>query len=149
VNGKYSPYSPAAFTKEELKNAAPLALSFVGDAVHTLYVRTKLFGGHPYGNSELHNLTSAEVCASRQARLAEKMETYLGEDEKFIFKKAKNAKVNSVPKHAALYDYKLATAFEAVLGYLYLSGENVRLEFLFEAVYGIAAAETDKKETAK
>ena len=59
----------------------------------------------------------------------------LDEDELFILKKGKNAKVNTVPKHAKLYDYKLATAFEALVGYLYLLGNNDRLNQIFEIIY--------------
>lgn len=129
------PFSQVQYTKQQLKDTQILVLSFVGDAVHTLYVRTKLVQQDPYDNNELHKLTSKEVCAENQSKFVSIIEPMLDEDELFILKKGKNAKVNTVPKHAKLYDYKLATAFEALVGYLYLLGNNDRLNQIFEIIY--------------
>ena len=129
------PFSRVQYTKQQLKDTQILVLSFVGDAVHTLYVRTKLVQKDPYDNNELHKLTSKEVCAENQSKFVSIIEPMLDEDELFILKKGKNAKVNTVPKHAKLYDYKLATAFEALVGYLYLLGNNDRLNQIFEIIY--------------
>ena len=129
------PFSQVQYTKQQLKDTQILVLSFVGDAVHTLYVRTKLVQKDPYDNNELHKLTSKEVCAENQSKFVSIIEPMLDEDELFILKKGKNAKVNTVPKHAKLYDYKLATAFEALVGYLYLLGNNDRLNQIFEIIY--------------
>ena len=131
---------------ERLKDAAPLALSFVGDAVHTLMVRTEAFKENPYRNGELHGLSSAECCAKAQAAAAKRLVPLLNEDELFIYKKGKNAKVHSVPKNASLYDYKEATAFEAVIGYLYLAGETERLDYLMRAIYDKRETETTETE---
>ena len=122
------------FTETELKSVAPLTLGMVGDAVHTLYARTKFFYEYPYKNNELHAMTSKEVCAKSQALMAKKVVPFLTESELFIFKKGKNAKVNSVPKNAELIEYKLATGFETLLGYLYLLGEYDRIEVLFRLI---------------
>lgn len=124
------------YGEEELKNASALALSFVGDAVHTLYVREGNFEKNPYRNGELHKMSSKECCASAQAEAAKKLLPLLNENETFVFKKGKNANVRSVPKNAELYEYKVATGFEAVIGYLYLSGQTERLKELMTAVYG-------------
>lgn len=121
-------------TKEELRSSPILSLSFVGDAVHTVKVRTKYFSP-THKNNELHVLSSADCCAPRQAEAAKKMETLLNEEELFIFKKGKNAPVHSVPKNASLYEYKLATAFEAVIGYLYLLGQEDRMNELVDKSY--------------
>ena len=129
------PISQTVYTEEELCDAGPLALSFVGDGVHTLFVRTLEFPQETYKNGRLHALASKEVCAERQAELAKKMEPFLTEKERYIFKKAKSAKVHTAPAHATLYQYNLATAFEAVIGYLYLGGKNERLAELLEKVY--------------
>ena len=131
---------------ERLKDAAPLALSFVGDAVHTLMVRTEAFKENPYRNGELHESSSAECCAKAQAAAAKRLVPLLNENELFIYRKGKNAKVHSVPKNASLYEYKEATAFEAVIGYLYLAGETERLNCLMEAIYDKRATETTETE---
>lgn len=135
-------------TVERLKDAAPLALSFVGDAVHTLIVRTEAFKENPYKNGELHNFSSAECCAAAQAEAAKRLLLLLDEEETFIFKKAKNAKVHSVPKNASLYEYKEATAFEAVIGFLYLANRTERLDFLMREIYakrGTKVTKTDNQ----
>ena len=75
------------------------------------------------------------MCASRPAELATRMESILNEEELCIFKKAKNAKVNTLPKNASLYEYKLASAFEAITGYLYLLGSTDRLAEIYDAIY--------------
>lgn len=123
-----------SYTEAELKDAAPLALSMIGDAVHTLIVRNKIFAEHRFKNNEIHVLASKEVCAKNQASLARRVEPFLTEAEAFIYKKGKNAKVNSIPKNAELVEYKLATGFEALLGYLFLSGNYARIDELFELI---------------
>lgn len=122
------------YSKEELRSTPILSLAFVGDGVHTLLVRTGAFAPKTK-NNDLHALSSAYCCAQTQAKAAKKMEPLLREDEAFIFRKGKNANVGSVPKNATLMDYKLATAFEAVVGYLYLAGEDDRMKELIEESY--------------
>lgn len=131
----FLPYSELSFSEEELRGAHPLTLSFVGDGVHTLYIRAKGFPEGRYENGTMHHLTIKEVCAEKQAEMAKKMEALLTEKELYIFKKARSAKVHSMPGHATLYQYNLATAFEAVIGYLYLLGNNTRLKELMDALY--------------
>lgn len=132
---KYLPLSDNKVDLITLNNANPLTLSFVGDGVHTLFIRTAMLDKNPYRNDVLHELSSEYVCAPSQAEDAKIMLPLLTEEERKIFNKAKNGKINSVPKHATIYQYQLATAFEAVTGYLYLSGQNERLAELYEAIY--------------
>ena len=122
------------YTEAELKDAAPLALSMIGDAVHTLIVRNKIFAEHPFKNNEIHPLAAKQVCAKNKALLARRIEPFLNESESFIYRKGKNAKVNSVPKNAELAEYKLATGFEALIGYLFLLGNYERIDELFELI---------------
>lgn len=131
----FLPFSALTFTEEELRKANPLSLSFVGDGVHTLYIRAKEYPVGQYKNGTMHLMTIKEVCAEKQAEMAKKMESLLTEREAYIFKKARSAKVHSMPGHATIYQYNMATAFEAVIGYLYLSGQNERLKELMNALY--------------
>ena len=121
--------------KKILVETAPLVLSMIGDGVHTLFIRSVLFSDNLFKNSLLHNEVAKEVCAKRQATLAIRMESVLNEEELRIFKKAKNAKVNTLPKNASLYEYKLASAFEAITGYLYMLGSTERLAEIYDAIY--------------
>ena len=132
---EFLPFSNLTFTEEELRRANPLSLSFVGDGVHTLFIRAKEYPQGQYENGAMHRLSIKEVCAEKQAEMAKKMDELLTEKESYIFKKARSAKVHSMPGHATIYQYNMATAFEAVIGYLYLSGQNERLKELMDALY--------------
>ena len=147
VMKKYLPFSMDSVPVAALRDANPLTLSFVGDGVHTLFVRAAVLERNPYKNNVLHELASSYVCASAQAEDAKKLFPLLNEAERFIFNKAKNAKINAVPKHAGIYRYQLATAFEAVTGYLYLSGQNDRLTELYENIYSDKFPETQVSDT--
>lgn len=144
---KYLPVSFDCISVNELKNSNPLALSFVGDGVHTLFIRSAMLDKNPYRNDVLHELTSEFVCAPAQAEAAKIMLPLLTAEERQIFNKAKNGKINTVPKHATIYQYQLATAFEAVTGYLYLSGNNERLYELYSALYKDRLTENNKTES--
>lgn len=131
----YLPFSAEKISEKVLDDYSPLALSQVGDSVHTLFLRTLLMRKYPYKNSLLHKEVALYACAPSQAEDAKKILPLLTEEEKRIFNKGKNGKINTVPKHATLYQYQLATAFEAVCGYLYLSANSDRLAELFSAIY--------------
>ena len=133
---EYLPAQNTSVPKNELFDYNPLVLSSVGDGVHTLFLRCALVKTSPYRNDMMHALTSRFACAPSQAEAAKKILPLLNADERKIFNKAKNGKINTVPKHATFYQYQLATAFEAVVGYLYLSAQNDRLAELFEVIYG-------------
>lgn len=116
------------------KQLSPLTLAFVGDAVFELLVREELacMGSRPA--SELHRLSVAKVCCRAQALASEKLGPVLSEEEKGIFRRGKNAHPGHVPKNADQEDYHLATALEALFGYLYLSGRNDRMREIFVIV---------------
>lgn len=130
------PQSNICYDKKYLKDIHPLTLSFIGDSVHTLLMRVMNLDSSPYSNNKLHNITAKNVCASKQAIDAKVLLPLLNDEELFIYKKAKNAKTNMLPKNATLMEYHLATAFEAVIGYLYLSAQNDRLQALLSQLYG-------------
>ena len=134
------------YGKAELFDASPLALSFVGDGVHTLYVRRYVFADSPYKNAELHAEAAALCCAKSQAEAAKRLLPLLTEDETRIFKRGKGAKVHSVPKNADILEYKWATALEAVVGYLYLLGEDARINELMRLVYSENEKNTEISE---
>jgi ribonuclease-3 family protein len=113
---------------EKVKNMNPVVLAFVGDAVYSLFVRKKLVADGDYKTGALNAMSSRVVCASAQARFSEKLSDFFTEEEKDVFRRGRNAKKPSHAKHAAVADYNASTGFEAVLGYLYLSGEYERLD---------------------
>lgn len=118
----------------------PLVLAYVGDAVFELYVRTRVAesGGIV---RELHRKTVSLVRASSQARMAHAIEPVLNEAEHNIWRRGRNAKPGTVPRSAEVIDYHHSTAFEAVLGYLYLTGQTARLDELLEMALRIGREE--------
>ena len=117
---------------------APLTLALVGDGVYDLYVRTRLAQDGSLPAAKLHRAACGIVNAAAQADSFRAIEGLLTEAEVAIFKRGRNAKAPTVPKNADVTDYRTATGFEALLGWLYLSGAAERLDVLmgkaFEAM---------------
>jgi len=116
--------------KNKAKNLNPIVLAFVGDAVYSLFVRERLTFMSDSKTGELNARATAEVNAVAQAEFLKNILPFLDEEELAIFKRARNAKKTTKAKHATVSEYNVATGFEAVLGYLYLIGQNDRLNFL-------------------
>lgn len=114
----------------QAKRINPIVLAFVGDAVYSLFVRTKLVFSHDCKTGELNKLATKEVNAGAQAEFITKILPLLTEEEISFYKSARNAKKTTRAKHASVVDYNMSTGFEALLGYLYLTGQYDRLNFL-------------------
>ena len=115
----------------EVRALSSLALAHVGDAVYELMVRCRLAKG---GEGTAHNMHRAAVklvAAPKQAEIAERLLPHFTDEELTVFKRGRNAKVNSVPQAASVKQYHEATALEALFGYLYLKGRTERLGELF------------------
>ncbi len=106
---------------------SPLLLAYVGDAVYEVAVRTALIKSGNLPVNQLHSMAKGFVSAASQSARMEKIEGILSENEMRIFKRGRNAKSATVPKNADVGDYRRATGFEALVGYLYLKGEFERL----------------------
>ena len=109
-----------------------LTLAYVGDAVHSLYVRNKLVLSGDYKIDDLHKFASNVVKAETQAKLAEKLFDSFTEAEQSVFLRGRNSSVHHKAKNQTASDYRKATGFEAVLGYLYLTGQTERLQSILE-----------------
>ena len=120
-------------TREELNGMSTLALAHVGDAVYELLVRSRLAESGKGKAADLHRATVSVVKAPAQARAAAALLPLLTEDERAVYRRGRNSHVNSVPHAASKAEYHAATGLEAVFGWLYLSGERVRVRELFEA----------------
>ena len=105
----------------------PIVLAFVGDAVYSLFVREKLAFTYDKKAGALNKMATGEVRASAQAEFYRRVAGLLTEEEDGVFHRARNAKKNTRPKHAKSYEYNNSTGLEAVLGYLYLTGNEERL----------------------
>lgn len=117
-------------SEREAKNLSPVTLAFVGDAVYSLYVREKYVLTSDFSTGKLQKLTSEEVSAHGQNILLEQISEKFTEDEAAIFKRGRNAKKPTHSKSASIAEYNNSTGFEAVLGYLYLTGQYIRIDEL-------------------
>lgn len=114
-------------------NFSPLMLAYVGDAVFDLYVREKLAREKAMPVRQLHRRATAIVRADGQDAALRQMEPHLTEEEAEIVRRGRNTK-SRVPKNADMAAYRRATGFEALLGWLYLNGENERLNCLLDLI---------------
>lgn len=124
-------------TKEKLKKMNTTTLAYLGDAVFEVIVREKIVTDKPGDVDRAHHTAVRYVSAAGQAKAAKAMVAtgFLTEEEQAIYKKARNHRSMSRPQHADPKEYKIATGFEALLGFLYLSDERERLrEIAAEAV---------------
>lgn len=112
----------------------PQVLAWIGDAYLTLAIRKWLVDNSKAGAGVLHTRMKKFVSASAQAREWENIFDMLTEEEKDIGRRARNRHTISTAKNSSPADYKKATALEAVIGYLYLSKNQDRLDEIFEAI---------------
>lgn len=116
----------------DIETMSPLTWAYVGDAVYELYIRTYLVNTTKQKPHYLHVEATKYVKAKAQAEILKKLEESLTEGEKEIVRRTRNTQNHHLPKHADLADYTYATAFEGLIGYLYLTGNNERLANILE-----------------
>ena len=111
----------------DVKQYSPLVLAYIGDCVYDLIIKTMVING---GNKQVHKLheeTSSYVQASTQSLMMRTMQEHLNEEEHAIYRRGRNAKSVSPAKNQSITDYRRATGFEALIGYLYLKRDYKRL----------------------
>lgn len=118
---------------EDIMMLSPLQLAYIGDAVYELLIRTSVLDKGLAVN-QLNKRARKYVKAEGQSKIVHQLEEYLSEDEKYYVKKGRNTKTNSSPKNADMIDYKYATGFECLFGYLYLSQQDERITELFDLI---------------
>lgn len=132
---------------------SPLALAYIGDAVYELAIRTLVMNRGNMQVNKMHKKTANLVKADAQAHFYLLLEEELTDAEKAAYRRGRNAKSFTMPKHATMKDYRMATGFEALMGYLYLSGKTERMVDLVALAMkktGKAAQEdTEKTEEEK
>lgn len=111
----------------DVNQYSPLVLAYAGDAVYELYIRTLLLS---QGNAPVHKLHKRSITyvkAKAQSDIIHRLMDSLTEEEQDVVRRGRNAKSGTIPKNADVTEYKYATGFEALIGYLYLRGEYSRL----------------------
>ncbi len=127
-----------SLSKEEFKDIrqySPLTLAFIGDGVYELFVRTHIVKGINAPANQLHKNCVKYVSATGQCRAMDIIESMLTQDELDAFKRGRNTKIYTKAKNAGLAEYKRATGFETLIGYLYVTKQAERLEELIRKVF--------------
>ena len=114
---------------------SPLALAYIGDTVYDLFIRTKVLAKGNRHVTDMHRESVSFVKAHSQSVSAYALEQVLTEEELRVLKWGRNAKSNTTPKNADVAEYRMATGFETLIGYLYLSRADERLSYLLEIAY--------------
>ena len=116
----YSPFQASLINSQQL--------AFVGDSVYAVFIRSMLVSKGNQKTNTLHKNANTFVKASGQFEALKKITPMLTEQEQDVVRRAINYKTNNTAKHASLEEYKHATGFEALIGYLYISNQTARLE---------------------
>jgi ribonuclease III family protein len=123
------------FTVQEARQLNPLVLAFIGDAIYEVFIRTYLVDqNRDMSVHKLHVRAISFVKAHAQSEFMKMLEEKLTEEEITIFKRGRNSKSGTVPKNADLQEYRSATGFEALIGYLYITEQTERLNYILHSV---------------
>ena len=114
---------------KDIRSFSPLTLAYIGDAVYEVYIRKYVLGDAPAGVNRMNRRVIRYVCADGQAKIAKELiKGFLSEDEIKLLKRGRNNTKTPKPRGSSPVDYKMATGFEALIGYLHLNGNVKRLE---------------------
>ena len=120
--------------KLDINQMSPLIWAYIGDAVYEEYIRYYLIMNNKYKPHKLHIESTKYVKASAQAEILKQIESILTEDELDIVRRGRNVKNHHLPKNASVQDYMNATAFEGLIGYLYLIKQEDRLKEILSKI---------------
>ena len=118
---------------KEAGEYSPLVLAYIGDAVFEIIIRSRVVAIANMQVKKMHGVTEGVVKAQTQSALVELVSDMLTDEEEAVYKRGRNAKSHSVAKNASIQDYRRATGFEALLGYLYLKKDFERMTEIVEA----------------
>lgn len=119
-------------SEKEVRLLNPIIWAYIGDAVYETFVRSYLITKGISKPNEIHKSSIKYVKAANQAKILKEIEGILTEEESDVVRRTRNAKVGHVPKNANIFDYKMATAFEGLIGFLYLTKRFDRLDEIIE-----------------
>ena len=123
-------------SKTDAMRLNPRQWAFVGDTVYSLFVRTAILTRTDFPLAKMHKLSVTEVNSGRQAAVFDMLEQILGEDEQDILRRGRRVRTRSSHSRNDPAEYSKATAVEALVGYLYLTGQAERLEEIMRIILG-------------
>ena len=147
IGFEFVSYMNELFQMEEvdIREYSPLTLAYIGDCVYDLVIKSLVINAGNKQVNKLHQETSSLVQASTQSLMMRTMQEHLTEEEHAVYKRGRNAKSVSPAKNQSITDYRRATGFEALLGYLYLKKDYKRLLDLVKM--GLDSLENNKADS--
>ena len=144
IGFEFVSYMNELFQMEEvdIREYSPLTLAYIGDCVYDLVIKSLVINAGNKQVNKLHQETSNLVQASTQSLMMRTMQEHLTEEEHAVYKRGRNAKSVSPAKNQSITDYRRATGFEALLGYLYLKKDYKRMLDLVKI--GLDSLKSDK-----
>ena len=130
--------------KQDIRPYSPLTLAYIGDGVYDLIIRTMVVEQANRPANQLHRFTTKYVSANAQSKIVQMLRDSFTEEEESIFRRGKNAKPHTMAKNATPAEYMRATGFEAVLGYLYLTGRMERVLELVKLSVALLEGKTEE-----
>ena len=129
VEWQFDTYMQDLFQMQEvdIREYSPLTLAYIGDSIYDLIIKSLVINEGNKQVQKLYRMTSSLVQASAQSRMMRTIQEHLTEDEHAVYKRGRNAKSISPAKNQSITDYRRATGFEALMGYLYLKKEWKRM----------------------
>lgn len=127
--------------EQDVRAYSPLTLAYIGDAIYELVVRSVVVERANRSANDLHKRSVKYVKAEAQAKMIMALQEILTEEEMAVYKRGRNAKSYTVAKNASMSDYRKATGFEALMGFLYLTNQNGRMLFLIKQGIELAGME--------
>ena len=121
-------------TKQEVELMSPLTWAYIGDAVYELFIRNKLINETNLKPHKLHIEAIKYVKAKSQAEKLNEIYEILTDEEKDIVRRGRNTQNHHLPKNSNVQEYMYSTAFEALIGYLYLTKQNARLKEILNKI---------------
>ena len=147
VDWQFDSYMQEIFQMKEvdIREYSPLALAYIGDCIFDLVIKSLVMNEGNKQVQKMHKETSSYVQASAQSKMMRAMQEHLTEEEHAIYKRGRNAKSYTSAKNASISDYRRATGFEALMGYLYMSGRYERMcELIKDALDYLESEKSDK-----
>ena len=126
-------FSAPMWTEDEARGQNPLVLAYIGDCVYELFIRSRILHRNEKV-ARLHRASAKRAKASAQSALAEELKDFFTEEEAVVYRRGRNAHSKTTAKNASVADYRRATGFECLIGYLYSSGNTARLLEYFKEI---------------
>ena len=131
--------------ENEINMMSPISIAYVGDSVYSTYIRTYLANTTNFNQNKMNLLSINYVSAKSQAYILSKLveEEFITDEEKDIVRRGRNAKPHHLPKNSSISDYSHATAFETLVGYLFLTKKEDRLKEILNKCIDIVRSKNE------